>query len=369
MNKLFTNKKYRISLSSILLATAVTGLVAFEMSCSKGKRVCQDPAATPHREVTPTTVNAAKGGAHQSLTSTMTVAMLRQNGDGKMTRAMFNENEQILNVTDEVTITALRDAYSKNKPVRVTYDPWAGMVLKVSPASEQDVAAMAERQVNSQSGIAKKIDASTNMHSFDDPGEMGMLNTTEPNLTPIIPDIQTAQMMFDYISHQCCQLPGPYAIDHCLTFQYCEDGCYARAHKMCWIINNRYKYATQKIFSFANAGSDELCVKAEKWGGCCINWWYHVAPLVTVKTTSGPKAYVFDPAMFDQPVLLSAWLHAQENPDCAASGDVPHVTMINIQPTTSYSPSGSSGYTFGTDPAYSSTNSTLVGYQHFISCP
>jgi hypothetical protein len=138
---------------------------------------------------------------------------------------------------------------------------------------------------------------------------------------------------------------------------------------MCWIINNKYHYGTQKIFSFANAGSDELCVQGQKWGGCCINWWYHVAPLVTIQTTKGPQAYVFDPAMFDQPVLLSTWLHAQENPACVPGGDVPHVTMINVQPTTSYSPSNSTGYAFDTDPHYTNTNSTLVSYMNLTTCP
>lgn len=367
MNK-FTSYKKRIKLSSVLAALALTSIVAFEMSCSKNKDASQ--AVTASHRTAPAATTASKSGTHQTLTSVATVAMLRTSQDGRLTKAMFNENEQILNVTDEAAITSLREAYNTNTPVQITFDPWAAVLVKVSAPSAQQIAETRSRQTTATPGISRKVDlAHTSSEIFDNPSAMGLMNTTDPGLTPVIPDIQTAQMMFDYITHQCCQLPGPYAIDHCLTFQYCQDGCYARAHKMCWIINNRYKYATQKIFSFANSGSDELCVQAQKWGGCCINWWYHVAPLVTVKTPTGPKAYVFDPAMFDQPVLLSAWLHAQENPVCAAGSDVAHVSMINIQPTASYWPSGSSGMTFGTDPVYSSTNSTLLDYQHLISCP
>ncbi len=197
---------------------------------------------------------------------------------------------------------------------------------------------------------------------------MSVLNTSTPGLTNVIPDFATAQLMFDYIVKQCCALPSPYGIDHCISFQYCQDGCYARAHKMCWIINNRYHYATHKIFSFANSGSDRLSVKCLKWRGCCVTWWYHVAPLVNVKTPTGVKAYVFDAAMFDQPVLLATWLHAQENPSCVTGTSVARVSMINIQPTASYSPAGYSGLTFNTDPTYSSTNSTLISYAPLHTC-
>ena len=26
--------------------------------------------------------------------------------------------------------------------------------------------------------------------------------------------------------------------------------------------------------------------QADKWGGCCVTWWYHVAPLVRVRFAS-----------------------------------------------------------------------------------
>jgi hypothetical protein len=364
-------KKYVLKLSAALSALAIAGAIVFTASCNKNKETSQTTAAS-HRSVQAATVTegARTGSSRQVLTGVVTVAMLRASDDGRVVRAMFNENEQILNVIDDASKASLNKAFAANKPVQISYDPWAALIISVSEPSTQEQAALNARGVNSNMGLASRIDlANTPADVINDPAGMAIINTTDPGLTPVIPDMQTAQAMFDYITHQCCQLPGPYAVDHCITFQYCEDGCYARAHKMCWILNNKYKFATKKIFSFANAGHDELCVKAEKWGGCCINWWYHVAPLVTIKTPSGPKAFVFDPAMFDQPVLLSAWLHAQENPACVPSGDVPHVSMINIQPTSSYSPSGSTGMVFNTDPAYTSTNSTLTSYRYLISCP
>jgi hypothetical protein len=281
---------------------------------------------------------------------------------------LFLENEQVLSVTNTAIITMLQTALAAGTPLQITYDPWAARVLAATAATADDIALHSNGRGKAAEGGIVWHTAGLTDEAIDHSPEISAINTTTGNLTAVIPDMATAQEMFNYISSQCCRLAGPYAIDYCITFQYCPDGCYARAHKMCWILNNKYNYATQKVFSFANAGTDELCVKAERWGGCCINWWYHVAPLVTINTPSGPKAYVFDPAMFIQPVPLSQWLHAQENPACAGSYN-PHVSMINVQPTTSYSPTSYSGLTFDTDPTYSQTDTTLVNYRNLVSCP
>ena len=369
MNKSTNNKKNR--LSAFLGVIAFSGLVSIAVSCNKNNNSSGSSNMGTTRTLPQAagTTTGSKAAMHQSLTSVATIAMLSNASDGRSLRAMFYENEQILNVIDDAAIASLKDAFANNKPVKITYDPWAALLITVAQPSAQDLVANS-RQINTASGASTKIDlAHMSPDLINDPQAMGVVNTTDPGLTPVIPDMQTAQRMFDYIEHQCCQLPGPYTVDHCITFQYCPDGCYARAHKMCYILNTTYKYATQKVFSFANSGTDELCVKAEKWNGCCINWWYHVSPLVTILTPQGPKAYVFDPAMFDQPVTLYTWLHAQENPSCVPSGKVPHVSMIAIRPTASYQPANTLGTMFSTDPAYSGTNSTLVSYMHLISCP
>jgi hypothetical protein len=68
-----------------------------------------------------------------------------------------------------------------------------------------------------------------------------------------------------------------------IPFQYVRDGCYARAHKMRQIITELYGYCCEKVFSFAIPYPNRLAVKANKWSGCCVTWWYHVAPLVRVR--------------------------------------------------------------------------------------
>ncbi|GAA4463404.1 hypothetical protein GCM10023093_11770 [Nemorincola caseinilytica] len=333
--------------------------------CSSGPHTDENNTATSLA----TTGEAMPAGGYHTLSSKVTVAGIRNIEGSASVEVMFNENTEFFTVTGTTLVQTVKDALKNNRQLSISFDPWKGVLVSAAyvPVSG-GLSTTARTTVNGAAG-ARAIDLKkVSNEQIDNPSAMGVLNTTDPGLNNVIPDFTTAQLMFDYITRQCCYLPGPYAIDYCIPFQYCIDGCYARAHKMCWIINNRYKYGTKKIFSFANSGSDKLCVQGQKWGGCCIRWWYHVAPLVTVQTPTGPKAYVFDPAMFNQPVLLSTWLHAQENPACAA-GFTPNVTMINVQPTSSYAPSGSSGMTFSTDPAYTATNNTLDNYAALITCP
>src|SRR5436305_1352661 len=132
-------------------------------------------------------------------------------------------------------------------------------------------------------------------------------------------------------------------------------GCYARAHKMRQIIEDQYGYCSEKVFSFANQNNDTLAVKANKWGGCCVTWWYHVAPLARVRiriklpfgTFELMLAMVIDPGMFDKPVLLSTWLMAQADTSCSSYA---HVSMYSIQPSSAYWRTNYAGTTCGTDP-------------------
>src|SRR5262249_54958518 len=125
-----------------------------------------------------------------------------------------------------------------------------------------------------------------------------------------------------------------------------------------------------KVFSFANGGDSHLAVQATKWGGCCVTWWYHVAPLIRVRTRlrNFPivTAMVIDPGMFDKPELLSTWLAAQQNKTCAADA---HVTTYSIQPGTAYTPTNYAGTTFSTDPNYTLTVATLQAYSGLTTCP
>lgn len=361
MKKIFTKTN---RLQALCYSLAIAGVLTLAHSCNKSTCTVKHEA-TDNITATETAKTAsAPEQQNASQTRIVNIANMRQAADGR-TQVMFLQLAQLFTISDATLIATLKEAFHANRTISVTIDPWKATILRTNNVS-MDVISRNARPASTATGYAMNITGNTAPDQVNDAMGIAGLNTTTPGLTNVIPDFATAQMMFNYITHQCCAVPGPYTIDQCISFQYCQDGCYARAHKMCWIINNKYHYTTHKIFSFANSGSDELSVQAQKWGGCCINWWYHVAPLVNVKTPTGTKAYVFDPAMFNQPVLLSVWLHAQENPACSGT---PKVSMINIQPTSSYSPTSYSGLTFDTDPAYTATNGTLVGYSPLISCP
>jgi hypothetical protein len=184
-----------------------------------------------------------------------------------------------------------------------------------------------------------------------------------------VPSYKKAKEIFDFCAQQSCHLGGPFGVTPCIPFQYVRDGCYARAHKMRWIITTKYGYCCEKIFSFANQGDDVLAVQANKWGGCCVQWWYHVAPLVRVRVKLGPwsitLALVIDPGMFDKPVLASSWLAAQENTTCSSRANV---SMYSIQPGTAYAPANFQGTAFSTDPNLTATDATLIAYKNLVTC-
>jgi Glutaminase len=357
---------FKQNLLTLLTVTSFVGFVYVLNSCKKNTV----PAGNTSQLQKEAQVQTA---ANQILSQNVTVAAVRPMQDGS-TQALFLQNEEILNFTDVNMAAQLNTALRNNVPLHITYNPWQGTLLSVSPLVGTEAKSFRQQQASNTAAQTTGVlgnsfslaAAGNNFEHFDNPAAIGIMNTTTGSLVGEIPNIATAQQMFNYLTSQCCALPGPYTVDYCISFQYCEDGCYARAHKMCYIINNKYNYATHKVFSFANVSPHSLSVKAEKWGGCCINWWYHVAPLVTVNTPTGPKAYVFDPAMFDQPVLLSVWLNAQKNPACSGNAAV---DMINIQPTTAYSPATYSGTSFDTDPDFSSTDTTMVHYSMLKSCP
>ncbi len=351
------------SASAIALIAGLTLL----SSCNKDKNVGSGTNTSPVNNA----VTQAK--ENNSLTQVLTVANIRTLPNGA-TQAMFCENAEVFNISDPAVLSSLQTSFTSHNKVTVTFNPWMASISKavVSTPAEITSARRGAAAQNTTGTVFTADQIKAMGDNINDASTIGLTKAVTDNALPrladIIPNMATAQSIFSYMARQCCALPGPYNVDYCISFQYCEDGCYARAQKMGYVFDNTFHYSIHKIFSFANAGNDELSVEAEKWGGCCINWWYHVAPLLNIHTVSGDQAFVYDPAMFDQPVLLSTWLHAQENPACAGSYN-PHVSMINIQPATSYSPTDYTGYHFDTDPTYSNTDATLSSYAPLTTCP
>jgi Glutaminase len=310
-------------------------------------------------------------------TGILTVATVREPKDGPI-ECLFNEKQQTFTAPPRsgVAITErLRDALERNSPVRVVLNPRRGVVERVASPSPEELAGFEEtRTFLENPDRTRRIDVSS-----IDPTTFNIVDyylkiPTFRLCRRIVPSYKTAKDIFDFCAAQSCHLPGPPTISPCIPFQYVRDGCYARAHKMRQIIDDRYGYCCEKVFSFANQNFDTLAVKANKWGGCCVTWWYHVAPLVRVRirirlpfgTFQLVLAMVIDPGMFDKPVLLSTWLMAQEDTSCSGNA---HVSMYSIQPGSAYWPANYAGTAFATDPTYTLTDATLTDYKNLTTCP
>jgi hypothetical protein len=303
-------------------------------------------------------------------TGILTIAAIREESG----RILFNEREQIFalpetKARDEVS-RRLYEALERKLPVKALLDPRRGLVQKIDSLSEGEI--------EEYRRIHPRLDKPEKALRVDVPNiDPTRFNIVDVSLkvpvfklcTKIVPSYAKAKEIFDYCAQQSCHLPGPTTETPCIPFQYVIDGCYARAHKMRKIITEKYGYCCEKVFSFANANNDELSVQANKWGGCCVNWWYHVTPLIRVQikilSFKFTLALVIDPGMFDKPVLLSSWLMAQESALCSANA---HVSMYSIQPGSAYTPANYAGTMFSTDPSYTATNQTLINYQNLTTC-
>jgi len=306
----------------------------------------------------------------------LTVAAIRPPKGGEGAQYLFNERQQIFTLRAperalQDATRSLLSAHAENLPVKVRLDRRRRVIEKTDTLAPAAIAEFRRALVPLEKpgkSVALKV-------ATLDPTRFNVVDAflkwpAFRLCTRVVPNYTKAKDIFDFCAKQSCHLPGPYDISPCIPFQYVIDGCYARAHKMRWIVATRYGYCCEKVFSFANANSDVLAVKADKWGGCCIEWWYHVAPLVRVRVTLGKLsavlAMVIDPGMFDKPVLLSTWLAAQENTTCNPHANV---STYSIQAGSAYAPTNYAGTTFSTDPAYTATDATLTAYHSGVTCP
>ncbi len=313
-------------------------------------------------------------------TDLVTVAAIRD-GKGKPQQYLLNERQRIFVLADKAaakgdTRRLLSQALEKRTPVRVTLDTRRPVILQVVAPTPQDREAFAKTRIplpRVQTDRNAAIDVAR-----IDPTRFNIVDAYLKwrcfrLCTRVIPSYAKAKEIFDFCAQLSCHLPGPYAVQPCIPFQYVRDGCYARAHQMRRIITTRYGYCCEKVFSYAPYNDDVLAVQATQWGGCCVEWWYHVAPLVRVqvklrllrppKSLSVVLAMVIDPGMFDKPVLLSTWLAAQENKTCNPRAKV---SAYSIQPGSAYTPGWNGPY--GTDPNYTATEATLLTYQNLTTC-
>ncbi|WP_295801101.1 protein-glutamine glutaminase family protein [Mucilaginibacter sp.] len=173
----------------------------------------------------------------------------------------------------------------------------------------------------------------------------------EPStLKPVITEAELAQI-FTYLANEACTL-NPLNIDYCITFQYVWDGCFARAHKMREVMQSQFNVTCQKIFNYGS-----LAVAAYNH---CVTWGWHVAPVVTVVSTTGiNEQYVIDPSVAAMPLTITQWRNIQLN---SCSG---HATLYSydIVDGKCYGRKNSSGNYTSFDDNYHYTNIWLSDHR------
>lgn len=99
-----------------------------------------------------------------------------------------------------------------------------------------------------------------------------------------------------------------------IPFHFPEDGCYARAHEMAQLLELNGIYS-RKVFLENN--DHYLHVNTEWAPNGQVEWWYHVAPLITVRQLDGSLVdMVFDPSIMSRPAPVADWQRLQTPDRC-----------------------------------------------------
>jgi hypothetical protein len=309
----------------------------------------------------------------------LTIAAINELPDSRNVEIRFYEKAAIYTIDkNEKSYTNSKafvaEALKTNTPVKCILNAAKNTIVTIDKASDAEIRSYNEGEgINSKKmrikGVAPiKIDVSKIDTAVFNRVDYQLMFPVFRLCSNVVPNYATLVSIFNDCASQGCNNPPPYTITNCIPFQYVRDGCYARAHKMRQMISKKYGYCVEKVFSFAEGYPNKLAVKANMWGGCCVEWWYHVVPLLRLNVNFGKRkiqvCYVIDPGMFTTPVTLSTWLQAQKNTTCNANATV---TSYSIQPGSAYWPLGSSA-SFGTDPNYVQTEQTLIGYKNGVTC-
>lgn len=120
-------------------------------------------------------------------------------------------------------------------------------------------------------------------------------------MTPVALPREDIDLLFGRVAERTC---APLvAADPCIPFAYPDDGCWARAHEMCRLLNET-KFVARKTWIYGS-----LRVATANSPKCAVTWVYHVAPIVMEQGTN--QVFVIDPSMAKAPVMLSDWESAQ----------------------------------------------------------
>jgi hypothetical protein len=105
---------------------------------------------------------------------------------------------------------------------------------------------------------------------------------------------------------ESCGLPSSDP-DRCIPFRYPDDGCFARAQRMCTLLLGQ-DVVPGKIWIYGQ----RLVHRTENHPACQIAWTWHVATVVADADSGEPL--VLDPGLFDVAVDPVTWTNKMEDP-------------------------------------------------------
>ena len=151
-----------------------------------------------------------------------------------------------------------------------------------------------------------------------------------------------ADALFNQMSSQTCNpltVPAP-----CIPFLYPDDGCWARAHEMCRLMQLQGA-RPRKIWIDGN-----LQTPTKNNPNCVVYWGWHVAPTLCVRRwwPFSMRDMVIDPSLFTTPVTLATWKGAQGDPNATLTPSAASLYWRNVMPS---------------DPGYVDTNIRLAYYR------
>jgi hypothetical protein len=289
-------RKYFIAYTGILLAVCLMWLTP---ACNKEVKE---------------TVTSAKQPEH-----IYTVGWIRNAPQSNAVRVWLRQSIHIYTLSRtmpqaELYISLLSNARANNTPLRITLNEADNTITAVAIATDEEINLFEifEDKICFQAVAVAQLRAAA-----------GCKDT--------IPcDSLTA--IFDYLKNQGCKSANPPA--NCIPFECVYDGCDARADRMRELLEAR-GWCSEKIFAFG-----DLEVKATLNGNnCCVEWGWHVAPVIKVKCGDSVVQRVLDPSMFNNPVSPGDWGDAMKS-DCNNDGTSGSIDSLPVKPPTYYKPSG-----------------------------
>jgi len=266
-------------------------------------------------------------------------------------RTVLSGNTTVpFNFVSKTIDDVLQKAIQNKDKVSVTYDPATLAIKRVRSVRLNDLQSFVFKHRKLAIGNFRfnKLESfSKNESDFTK-----ALRATQPALTQVIPPGQIDSIFKYFQSLSCTNVDHCDRQNPCISYDYKIDGCYARAHMMRKILDEKYHFDCQKIFVEGRLRA----INSGTCGGSCVKWGWHVAVYVQTLDASGQQiGLVIDPSLFDKACSIDDWAKAQGMACCttcqAGAPGIPY-----LKPSYVYTPNGS------TDDDYSGTYQTLYNY-------